>query len=553
MGITVAEQIAGSLADHGVERVFCVPGESFLGVTDALLRGNRVQLVVCRHESGAGYMAIADGQMHDRPGVCMVSRGPGLSNAMIALHTAHQDAVPLVVLIGQIDTREMGRMALQEQNYTRILADLTKCVIEVMNPTNAAEAIGRAMHLARTGTPGAVAVVLPEDVLVQAAEGPAAPPRPRPLSGPGAAALKQLRELLARAERPVLYVGGAIGDRASREAVHALAEKYLLPVCATNRRPHYFDSAHAHYAGYIGIRTPAALLDEIKRCDLLIALGERLTDPVSQSYTFPVQPQPQVPLVHVWPDAEEIGRVWVPRLGIACDPAALVEELNQSEAPALPAADARRAWVAHLHQLQHKVYAHDWEPTEDGVNFAQVVLAINRHVAPDAVITSDAGNFSTFIHRYMRFTRRQTFLSSVVGAMGAGVPMAVAASIAAPKRQVIGYVGDGGALMTGNEIATARLYGARPLLVIADNHAYGTIAMHQRARYPGNEFRPATELHSPDFAAWATAFGARGITIAKPEEVEAKIAEAFTPCDVPTVVHVRVSPTQATAWKRLAQ
>jgi acetolactate synthase-1/2/3 large subunit len=358
--------------------------------------------------------------------------------------------------------------------------------------------------------------------------------------------------MIEAAERPVLYVGSTVGNAESREAVYALAEKYALPVCTTNRRPHFFDSAHSHYAGYIGIRTPPALLDEIKRCDLLIALGERLTDPVSQSYTFPMQPVPQVPLVHVWPDAQEIGRVWVPALGLACDPATLVAELNQSPAN-IKAPDARRAWVAHLHTLQERVTAPQWEDVEDGVNFAAVVCEINKHLRADAAVTSDAGNFSTFIHRYTRFRKSQVFLSSVVGAMGSGVPMAVAAALADPKRQVIGYVGDGGAMMTGNELATARLYNVAPVIVVADNHAYGTIAMHQRTRYPGNEFRPSTELFSPDFAAWGRSFGARGISIAGPDEIAAKIAEALSPSTVPTVVHVRTSPTQATAWRRLAQ
>lgn len=547
---TVSNQLVRALLLEQVRSVFCVPGESFLGVTNAIQDHPDIRLIVCRHEGGAGFMAIADGQIRGRAGVCMVSRGPGLSNAMIALHSAYQDAMPLVVLIGQIDSREMGRLALQEQNYAKLLGDVTKAVFELRHPAQAGELIGRAFGIAESGTPGVVAIVLPEDVLDQPAVAQLAAPTRRPRAGALREDIDAAAEMLDKAEHPVIWVGGALVGSQAREDLHALAEAWSLPVCPTNRRPHLFDSTHRCYGGYIGIRTPAPLLDEVKKTDLLVALGERLTDPVSQSYTFPSAPHPQVPLIHVWPDAAEVGRVWRPTLGLACEPHALVRELLR-RSPTEESNRRRRDWVHHLHATQKKLSEPVWDETRDGVNFAAVVCAIAGHLEPDAAITSDAGNFSSFVHRYIGFRARQVFLSSVVGAMGAGVPMAVAAALENPARQVVGFAGDGGMLMTGNELATARLYGVCPVLVVCDNQSFATIAMHQSGRYPSRPFSSSTRLFSPDFADWARAFGARGLTIEREAEVQSVIAEAFSDRSRPIVIHVKSSSRQTTAWRQM--
>jgi len=544
----VADQIVRALAAQEVDRVYCVPGESFLGVTDAMNDGNGPTLVVCRHEAGAGFMAMADGVLARRAGVLMVSRGPGVSNAMIALHSALHDAVPLVALIGQVRTDERGRMALQEQDYSRLLADVTKAVLPIDAPFQAAEMIGRAFHLAASGTPGPVAVILPEDVLDMPATAPLAAPVVRVAAGPSAADLDRFAALLARAERPVVLVGGAHDRDRDGPALERLAEAWGFPVFPTNRRPHLFDFGHPNFGGYVGLRTPAPLLDALKTTDLLVALGERMTDPVSQSFTFPTAPEPQVPFVHVWPDPVEVGRVWQPALGIPCGPGEMIDALSRLAPP--PPSEARRAWLARLRGIWPDLARPVWQPTEDGVNFAAVACAVARHLAPDAVVTSDAGNFSTFVHRYVPFGRRHVFLSSVVGAMGAGVPMAVAAAIRHPGRQVVGFAGDGGAMMTGNELATARLHDAAPVIIVSDNGSYGTIAMHQRGRYPGRPFKAQTVLHSLDLVQWAGAFGARGYRIGHESEADAVIEEALRPADVPRVVQVMSSGVQATAWRR---
>ncbi len=546
---TVARLLAESLDAHDIDILYCVPGESYLGLTDALNDMNRIKLVVCRHEAGAAFMAVADGRMRDRAGVCVVSRGPGLANAMVAIHTAFHDATPLVMLIGQVERKDFGRLALQEQNYSRLLSDVTKSVIEVNEPETASEALARAFHIAESGTPGPVAVILPEDIFAELTDAPTDAPRPRAYGGARPEDIEELGRMLNRAERPLILVGGAlVGDNVSAELAQ-LAERWVLPISPTHRRPHLFASDHPNYAGYMGIRVPKMLLDEMKKADLLISLGERMTDSVSQAYSFPTAPQPQLPLVHVWPDANEIGRVFRPDLGIAGDPQAVIRALLARPIP--PDADKRRGWVETLHRIHTDLMAPIYEPMDDGVNFAAVAIEIGKHLSPDAAITSDAGNFSSFVHRYIGFRPGQIFLSSVVGAMGAGVPMAVAAAMRRPNKQAIAFVGDGGALMTGNEIATARAYGVNPIIVISDNKMYGTIGMHHEMRYPGRPYANATSLTNPNFAAWAEAFGARGLTISSEAEIAGTIADAFETAKTrPVVIHVHSSATQMSAWRK---
>src|SRR5260221_11285354 len=485
MSRTVARLLAESLEAHDVDQVYCVPGESYIGLTSALIERNSIRVIVCRHEAGAGYMAVADGRLRDRAGVAVVSRGPGLSNAMVALHSAYHDATPMVMLVGQVERGDFGRLALQEQNYSRLLSDVTKQVIEVYEPEQASEAIARAFHLAESGTPGPVAVILPEDIFDEETEAELNPPRPHVAAGPRAEDLDRLADMLAQAERPLVLVGGALlADAVRDDAVFAdlnrFAEEWVLPVSPTHRRPQLFDATHPNFGGYMGIRVPPPLIGEMKKADLMVALGERLTDSVSQSYTFPKAPTPQLPLVHVWPDPGEVGRVWRPELGMPDSPHEVIKALLKRGAPA--DAKKRRDWVAGLNAIHRKLLAKEWEPTSDGVNFAAIVCEVDKHLAPDATVTTDAGNFGSFVHRYIGFRQGQVFLSSVVGAMGSGMPMAVAASLRRPGTQIVAFLGDGGTLMSGNEIATAMQSGAAPILIISDNGIDGTIRMPSYVR-----------------------------------------------------------------------
>ncbi len=547
MSHTVGRAIVDSLEAHDIDIVYCVPGESYLGFTNAMADNNRMRLIVCRHEGGAAFMAAADGRMRGgKAGVLVVSRGPGLSNAMIGLHTAWHDATPMVVLIGQVERWEAGRNALQEQNYSRLLSDVTKLVIEVNDPNQASEAMARAFHVAESGTPGPVAVVIPEDVFDAETDAPAALPRPAALAGPRPQDLDRLADMLAKAERPLVWIGGAVHP-ADVGDVARLAESWVLPVMPTHRRPHLFDPAHPNYGGYMS-RPPREQMDLLKQTDLLVALGERLAVSTTQGFTFPQAPDPQMPLVHVWPGPEEVGRTFRPELGMACEPAAVVRALLAKGAPA--GADKRSAWIDRLHAMHHKIAKPEWQSAADGVNFSAVVAAVGRHLAPDATVTTDAGNFSTFVQRYLQIKPGQMYLNSVVGAMGAGMPMAVAAALRRPGTQVVGFAGDGGALMTGNELATARQYGVNPVFIVSDNGCYATITQHHDIRYPGRPYQAATQLTNPDFALWATAFGAKGLTIDAESEVEDKIAEALSTKDKPVVVHVHSSLEQISAWCR---
>lgn len=550
---TVARLLAESLEAHDVDQIFCVPGESYIGLTSALIERNSMRLVVCRHEGGAGYMAVADGRLRSRAGVAMVSRGPGLSNAMVSLHSAYHDATPMVILVGQVERKDFGRLALQEQNYSKLLADVTKQVIEVNEPEQASEAIARAFHIAESGTQGPVAVILPEDIFDEATDAELNQPRGRMVAGPRQADLDRLADMLAKAERPLILVGGAmmadaVADNSAFADLNRLAEEWVLPISPTHRRPQLFDANHPNYGGYMGIRVPPPLISEMKKADLMVALGERLTDSVSQSYTFPAAPQPQLPLVHVWPGPEEVGRVWRPDLGIPCSPHEVVKALLQRGAP--KDAAKRQGWVSGLNAIHRKLLAKEWDATSDGINFAAIVCEIDKHLAPDATVTSDAGNFGSFLHRYIGFKQGQVFLSSVVGAMGSGVPMAVAASLRRPGTEVVAFVGDGGAMMAGNEIATAMQYGGTPILVISDNSMYGTIGMHSYMRYPERPFMEGTRLTNPDFAAWARSFGAEGITIREESEIAPGIARAFAVKTKPVVVHCLTSAIQMSAWRR---
>jgi acetolactate synthase-1/2/3 large subunit len=550
---SVARLLADSLEAHDVDQVFCVPGESYIGLTSALVERNSTRIIVCRHEAGAAFMAAADGRLRDRAGVAMVSRGPGLANGLVALHSAYHDATPMVMLVGQVERADFGRLALQEQNYSVLLSDITKLVIEVNEPEMASEALARAFHIAESGTPGPVAVILPEDIFDDETDAPVDPPRPRLAAAPRQEDLAELAERIAKAERPLILVGGALmADAVHDDAVFAdlnkLAERWVLPISPTHRRPQLFDARHANFGGYMGIRVPPALIDEMKKADLMVALGERMTDTVSQSYSFPTAPQPQLPFVHVWPDPNEVGRVWRPDLGIPASPHEVIKSLLRLDTPADAA--KRQGWVDGLHKIHRSLLAKEWEPTSDGVNFAAIVCEVDKHLAEDATVTSDAGNFGSFLHRYIGFGQKQVFLSSVVGAMGSGMPMAVAAGLRRPNTQVVCFIGDGGALMMGNEIATARQYGVNPIMIISDNAMYGTIGMHSYVRYPERAFMDGTRLTNPDFADWARSFGAEGITIREEDEVAEKIAAAFAVKTKPVVVHCLTSAIQMSAWRR---
>jgi acetolactate synthase-1/2/3 large subunit len=556
MSKSVAVLLAESLEAHGVDRIFCVPGESYVGLTSILVERGSPEVIVCRHESGAGFMAMADSELTGRAGVAIVSRGPGVSNAMVSLHSAYHDATPMVLLIGHVERRDVGRLALQEQNYARLLSDIMKLVIEVIDPDQASEAVARAFHIAESGMPGPVAVILPEDIFDQQTDAPVDTPRQHYVAAPREQDLTLMADLLEGAERPLVLVGGGLQwDAAQDESVlddlARFAGQWNLAITPTHRRPQLFDNRDPHYGGYMGIRVPRPQIETMREADLIVALGERLTDTVTQGYRYPSAPEPQVPLIHVWPDANELGRVWRPTLGIPASPAEVIRGLLKRPAPL--GVERRDAWVRSLHEIDRTVRQRNSEPAPDGLDFADIAVEVDRHLAPGAIVTSDAGNFSSYIHRYMNFKPGQALLSSVVGAMGSGMPMAVAAGLRRPGAQVVAFIGDGGALMTGNELATAVQYGVNLIVIVADNSMYGTIGMHSYMRYPQRAFMAGTRLTNPDFAMWGASFGAEAFSISDEAEVGPVLAKAFAVRDRPVVVHCRISAVQMSAWLRYAE
>ncbi len=548
MSRRAADALVETLVGHGVDRIFCVPGESFMAALDALYDCAAIDLVTCRHEGGAGLMAVADAKLTGRTGVVMASRGPGGTNASIAIHTAEQDAVPLLVLIGHIERKDIGRGAFQEVDWAMTLGDMAKGVELVTDPDRLPVALAEALHLAHSGTPGPVALVLPEDLLFADCAAPAAAPLPIDSTAASEADLIAAAEMLAAAERPLLLAGGGCETPSGRAALQAFAEAWSVPVAPTFKRQDLFDNRHPLYAGYLGYVVPAEHSALLAEADLVLAVGTRLGDVSTQGYRFPRAPDPDQPLVHVHRDPDQIGRNFRTALGIATEPEAFLTAMASRNPPLPP--ERRAAWIGRLGELVGRLSAWpgDADPPADGVDFGLVARNACAHLSDDAVIATDAGTFSSWFHRHYAMRPGQIMLGAVAGAMGLGVPGTVAAALRHPGRQVLGVVGDGGFLMTGNELAVAVERGLDLCLLVHDNRSYGTIRLHQEKAYPGRTI--ATDLTNPDFARLANAFGATGLTIADPDQVEPVLAQARATRG-PVVVHVRASLARASAYATL--
>ena len=531
-----ADLLVDCLAAHGIDRVFCVPGESYLAVLDALHDSNAIQTVICRHESGAGFMAVGDAKVTARPGVAFVSRGPGATNASIAVHVAEQDAVPLVLFIGQVPRSEIGRRSFQEVDYAKTFADMAKAVYLVHDQARIPEIVARAFVEAQAPTPGPVVVVLPEDMLEETTDAAVIEPLGVPQAGPGSTAdIEEIAALIAKAERPLLMAGGiGLGTPRGRKALLAASEAHQLPVVLTFKRQDYFPNRHPHYAGHLGFKIPKAAVARYLESDLILAVGTRLTEATTQGYTLPASPVPRQTLLHIHDDPAQIGINYTAAKALVADPVAVLEALARMPAKSGP---KRTAWIKTLHEPVAKAMA--WTPPADGLlDMGPVVAALAERVADDAIFVTDAGNFSGWMHRHFPFSGAHTLVGCVGGAMGIGMPAAVAAALRCPGREVIHFLGDGGALMTGSELATAVQYGAKVKTFIANNGSYGTIRMHQELAYKKRVH--GTELRNPDFAKWAESFGALGLSMSTIEEAP-KIVEQALAHEGPVVVDVKTA------------
>ena len=533
---TAAQALVDALEKQGVDRVFCVPGESYLAVLDAL-RDSAIDTVVARQEGGAAMMAEADAKLTGRPGVVFVTRGPGATNASSGVHVAQQDSTPLVLFAGQVERAARGRDAFQELDFPAFYGGMAKLVAEVSDGGRIPAVVADAFHAALADRPGPTVVALPEDMLADPCDMPAPPRIELTDEAPAAAAIRECDRLLNAAQRPFVIVGGSTWNGTATASLATFAETAGVPVACAFRRQQLFDHEHPHYAGDVGIGMNPALRHAIEETDLLLLLGTRFSEIPSQSYQLP---KAGTPVVHVHTDTGELGRVHPNVLGIHARPL-----------PFLAASKAhgkRRAYIQGLHNayLEWSKLPH---PAPGHLTMSHVMQVLREALEPDAVLTNGAGNYSGWLHRFHRFRRFGTQVAPTSGSMGYGLPAAIAAKLRHPTNAVVCFAGDGCFQMTGQELATAMQADAAVVILVVDNGMYGTIRMHQERNFPGRVH--ATDIANPDFAALAEAHGAHGECV----ETNAEFAPAFAralAANKPALLHLKVDPEAITPTATLS-
>jgi acetolactate synthase-1/2/3 large subunit len=515
---TSAHAFLSVLAAHGIDRIFQVPGESYIGLLDAVADFPQIDLVTCRHEAGAGFMACADGRLTRRPGVLMVSRGPGATNASIAVHTAQQDAIPLILVVGQVPRKDLRREAFQEIDYRALYGSVAKWVFEVTAPEQMAEVAYKAVRMATSGTPGPVVIAIPEDLQQQEQAMVSWRAQAQDPLWPSAQGLSRVKALLATAQRPLIIAGGALDVPGGREALEAFAQAWQVPVCVAFRRHDIFPNSHPLFVGDLGLANPAKQLELLHSSDLILALGTRLDDVTSQNFSFPQYPQPAQPLVHCYPDPRAVGLHFAAEVGLACHPKGLVEALVPAGA-AVPA--SRATWIEQLRQAHLEFAAWPNRQADDGVRFFEVVRHLKAMAPKDLRVCLDAGTFAAPVYRHFGFDFPQRLMAPLSGAMGYGTPAAVATALREPQHPVVCMVGDGGFMMTGNEMILAVQRKLPILFILANNGSYASIRIHQDRAYPTRHL--GTDLFNPDFAAMAKGFGMPVEKIDREDQIEAAL------------------------------
>jgi acetolactate synthase I/II/III large subunit len=541
---TAAQRIVDTLVLNGVDHVFCVPGESYLAVLDALADvPDRIRVVTCRHEATAANMAEAYGKLTGRPGVCMVTRGPGATHAAVGVHTAQQDSTPMLLLVGQIAGAHRGRGAFQEVDYRQTFGTLAKWADELDRADRTAELLSRAFAVAQQGRQGPVVLALPEDQL-HADGGPPAPAPVRPArSAVPADVLADIGTRLAVAERPLLLLGGSGWTQPALDAIAAWAERLALPVALSFRRKDLLVNDHPGYVGDLGFGISPRLVAHLRRADLLLAIGTRLGETPTQGYTLLTPGDSAERLIHLHPGPEEIGRAWPVALGAVAG--------NAEAALAVATLDPGRRWDAWRDPARADYLAFSAPIAVDGaVNLAELVAHLGQALPDDAIVCNGAGNFAAWLHRFHRHRRWHTQLAPTSGAMGYGFAAALAAKLVHPDRTVLCFAGDGDFLMASPDMATAVRYGLAVVTVVIDNGSYGTIRMHQEREFPRRVI--GTDLTNPDFAAWARSFGAWGATVERTEEFPDALAQAVA-VGGPAVIHVRTGVEQISPTRTITQ
>ncbi len=543
---TGGQLVVDALVTHGADMAFCVPGESYLAVLDALHDANSIRTIVCRQEGGAANMAEAYGKLTGRPGICMVTRGPGAANASIGVHTAFQDSTPMILLVGQVGRHMVDREAFQEVDFRQMFAPLAKWAAQIDSAARVPEYLSHAFHVATSGRPGPVVLALPEDMLREAAPAAAMQPYQRVAAHPATADLERMRALLATAERPFVIVGGGGWSAQACADLAVFAERNDLPVGASFRCQDYLDNRHRSYAGDVGIGINPKLAERVRTADVLLVVGARLGEMTTSGYALIEPPRPRQTLIHVHAGAEELGRVYQPELAINAASAAFVAAAKELE----PIDAAGRAdWRAGA-RADYEATLEAAPPQPGAVDMVEVMAHLRAVLPEDAIITNGAGNYTAWPHKFLQYRAYRTQLGPTSGAMGYAAPAAVAAKLVHPDRVVVSFNGDGCFLMNGQELATAVQYGADPIFVVINNGMYGTIRMHQEREYPTRVH--ATHLVNPDFAKLAEAYGAHGELV----ETTADFAPAFTRCleaGRASLIEIRIDPEAITPRTTLSQ
>ena len=536
--------VVDALHCFGTERVFCVPGESYLPVLDALYDAD-IATTVCRQEGGAAMMAEAWGKLTGQPGVCLVTRGPGATNASAGVHIASQDSTPMILLIGQIATHRRHREMFQEVDYQQFFGGMAKWVAEIESAERVPEMMSRAWHVATSGRPGPVVLALPEDTLQQHADVESKITLHQTETYPGVELIQQMQVRIEQAERPLAIVGGSRWSAEASAQFTRFAERFGLPVACSFRRQMLFDHTHANYVGDVGLGINPALKELIVNTDLLLLVGCRFSEIPSQDFDLLDVPNPACELVHVYPDATELGKLYVPSLAINASATAFCQSVDNLS----PNTEhSRQSEIDSAHQSYKS-----WSSLEHALPTADTMKHVMMHLievlASDSIICNGAGNYASWIHRFYPFRQYGTQLAPTSGSMGYGLPAAVAAKLAHPEKTVVAFAGDGCFQMTMQEFGTAVEFGAAVIVLVIDNGMYGTIRMHQEQNYPGRV--SATDLVSPDFAALARSYGAYAATVEHGSEFPAAFKAA---CESATasLIHIKTNPDALTPTLSLA-
>ena len=543
---TGGQVLADQLKIHDVDTAFCVPGESYLALIDALHdASNEIKVISCRQEGGATNMAEAYGKLTGKPGIAMVTRAPGACNGSIGVHTAMQDSTPMVILIGQVARDQEYREAFQEVDYRQFYGALCKWVGQIERAERIPEMVSKAFHHAMSGRPGPVALALPEDMLRELTDVGDADRYKTARPGVDPADIDAMQAMIAAAERPLVIVGGGGWSESACADITEYATANGLPVAASFRCQDIADNNRDCYVGELGTSVNAALAGRVKDADLLLVVGARLGEMTTSGYSLVEAPRPKQKLIHIYPDPDELGRVYQPDLPIA----AAVDRFAAAAKAASPVEPDKWCDWAGAARQDYLGNLEEGTAFPGDVDMVQVMAEIQERVGDDAIITSDAGNFSGWAQRFFRYSKYPSQVAPTSGAMGYCVPAAIASRLANPNRPVIGFVGDGGFMMSGQEFATAVHYGIDPILIVVNNNMYGTIRMHQERDYPDRTL--ATGLTNPDFVKWAESFGAFGALVERTEDFVPAFEAALGAGRI-SLIEIRLDPEVITTRTTLS-